>query len=333
MRWPATASTAGRTSAGRAAAELPVDGGSHSLSVVSGTDGFATFTGTAGHRISVFVGSGSLGALAVTVTAPDGTRLKDTYAIPAGGGFIDPLSEAIGGVYSIRLHPVVATTGSVPISLYDVPHDVTGSIVAGGAPVTVALGVPGQKALLGFTGTAGRRISMRIIGDTIAASTVSIRAPNGKTFASRSSVGTGGGFIDAKQLTLSGAYTVSVDPIAQAAGQLTLTLYDVPPDVTGSLVLNGAGRSVALGVPGMNARLTFSGASGQHVSVRLTADSIASARLSILRPAGTTLAGPVKLAPNGGTLTATLPAAGVYTILIDPLTYRTGSVTAAVTAP
>jgi hypothetical protein len=281
----------------------------------------------------MLVGSGSLGALAVTVTAPDGTRLKDSYAIPAGGGFIDPLSEAIGGVYSIRLHPVVATTGSVPISLYDVPHDVGGSIVAGGAPVTVALGVPGQNALLGFTGIAGHRISLRISGDSIAQSTVKIRGPDGKTFASLSSVGTGGGFIDVKKLALGGAYTLLVDPIAAATGQLTLTLYDVPPDVTGSLVLNGAGRTVALSVPGMNARLTFSGASGQHVTVRLTADSIASAKLSILRPAGTTLAGPVKLGLSGGTLSASLPATGVYTILIDPLAYRTGSVTAAVTAP
>jgi hypothetical protein len=325
--------TAGRTSAGLAAAELPVDGTSHSVPAVAGTDGYATFTATAGHRTSVLVGSGSLGALAVTVTAPDGTRLKDMYAIPAGGGFIDPLSEAIGGVYSIRLHPVVATTGSVPISLYDVPHDVGGSIVAGGAPGTVALGVPGQNALLGFTGIAGHRISLRISGDTIAASAVKIRGPDGKTFASLSSVGTGGGFIDAKKLALDGAYTLLVDPIAAATGQLTLTLYDVPPDVTGSLVLNGAGRTVALGVPGMNARLTFSGASGQHVTVRLTADSIASAKLSILRPAGTTLVGPVKLGLSGGTLSASLPATGVYTILIDPLTYRTGSVTAAVTAP
>ena len=114
---------------------------------------------------------------------------------------------------------------------------------------------------------------------------------------------------------------------------LTLTLYDVPPDVTGSLTLNGAGRTLALGVPGMNARLTFSGAAGQHVTARLSADSIASAKLSILRPGGTTLAGPVTPGLSGGTLAATLPAAGVYTILIDPVTYRTGTVTAAVTAP
>jgi subtilisin family serine protease len=325
--------TADRASAGQAATELPVDGAARSIATVSGTDAIATFTLTAGHRISVLVGSGSLGALEVTVTAPDGTRLLERYAIPAGGGFIDPVSVAIGGVYWIRLHPLVATTGSVPISLYDVPPDVRGSIVAGGAPVTVGLGTPGQKALLGFTGIAGHRISARISGDTIAASTVQIRGPDGKLLVGRSPVGTSGAFIDPRQLTLSGAYTLSVDPIAQATGQVTLTVYDVPPDVTGSLTLNGASRTVTLGVPGMNARLTFSGASGQHVTVRLTADSIASAKLSILRPGGTTLAGPVTRGLSGGTLAATLPAAGVYTILIDPVTYRTGTVTAAVTSP
>jgi hypothetical protein len=300
---------------------------------VSGSDAIATFKATAGHRISLLVGSGSLGALAVTVTAPDGARLTELYAIPAGGGFIDPLLEAIDGVYSIRLHPVVAATGSVPVSLYDVPPDLSGSIVAGGAPITLTLGVPGQNALLGFTGIAGRRISLRISGDTITASKVQIRGPDGKPFATRPSVGTGGVFIDAQQVVLGGAYTLSVDPIAQATGHLTLTLYDVPPDVTGSLTLNGGGRTVALGVPGMNARLTFSGAAGQHVTVRLSADSIASAKLSILRPGGTTLAGPVTRGLSGGSLAATLPVAGVYTILIDPVTYRTGTVTAAVTAP
>ncbi len=325
--------TAARTSVGQAATEMPVDGVARSVAAVSGSDALATFTTVAGHRVSLLVGSGSLGALAVTITAPDGTRLEDMYAIPAGGGFIDPFSPAIGGVYSVRLHPVVANAGSVPIALYDVPPDVHGSIVAGGAPVPVGLGEPGQKALYDFTGIAGHRISLRISGDTISASKVQIRGPDGKTFASRSSVGTGGAFIDAKQLALTGAYTVSVDPIAAATGQLTLALHDVPPDVTGTLALNGAGKTVTLGVPGMNAGLTFSGASGQHVTIHLTGDSIASAKLSILRPAGTTLAGPVKLGLHGGTLAATLPAAGVYTILIDPLTYRTGTVTAAVTAP
>jgi hypothetical protein len=83
----------------------------------------------------------------------------------------------------------------------------------------------------------------------------------------------------------------------------------------------------------MNARLTFSGAAAQHVTVRLGTGSIGSVALSILRPGGTALAGPVTLGTAGGTLAATLPAAGVYTILIDPVAFRTGNVTATVTSP
>jgi hypothetical protein len=114
---------------------------------------------------------------------------------------------------------------------------------------------------------------------------------------------------------------------------MTLTLYAVPPDVTGALTVNGAGQVVTLAVPGQNGNLTFSGGSGQHVTVRLTADSIASAHLSILRPGGTTLSGPAKLGVKGGTLAVTLPAAGTYTIALDPITWHTGGVTVAVTSP
>ncbi len=328
-----SALTAGRTAAGQAAAELPLDGFPHSVAAVAGGDAVATFTTSPGHRISLGIGSGTLGAMAVTVTAPDGTRLQDNRPIPSGGGFIDPLPAALAGVYSIRVHPVTGAGGSVPLSLYDVPPDLGGSIVPGGAPVTVSLGVPGQKAQLGFTGVAGKRISLRISGDTISSSKVLIRGPDGKTFVNRPSVTTAGAFIEAKQLTLGGAYTLLVDPLGDASGQLTLSLYDVPPDITGAVPVNGSGKAVVLGVPGQNARLTFSGGSGQHVTVRLTADSIASTTFSILRPAGTVLAGPATVGLKGGTLGTTLPAAGVYTILIDPVTWRTGGVTVAVTAP
>jgi hypothetical protein len=275
----------------------------------------------------------TLGALLVTVTAPDGTRLLEQWAIAAGGGFVDPMPAAISGTYWIRLHPITSTTGSVPVTLFDVPPDISGSIVPGGAPVTVAPGVPGQRALLGFTGTSGGRISLRVTGDTIASSRVQIKTPTGASFASRSAVTTAGTFIDAKALSLSGAYRLLVDPNLDVTGQMTLALYAVPPDVTGALAVNGAGRAVTLAVPGQNANLTFSAASGQHVTARLTADSIASAYLSILRPDGTSLSGPVKLGTKGGTLAVTLPAAGIYTIALDPITWHTGVATVAVTSP
>ena len=110
-------------------------------------------------------------------------------------------------------------------------------------------------------------------------------------------------------------------------------MYDVPPDVTGGLTLNGAGATVALAVPGQNARLTFSGSSGQHVTVRLTGDTISAGKLSLLTAGGGAVAGPLKVGLKGGSLSVTLPAAGVYTVLIDPTTWHTGGATAAVTSP
>ena len=48
--------------------------------------------------------------------------------------------------------------------------------------------------------------------------------------------GTSGGFIDARTLPADGTYTLVVDPQGTATGSATLTLYDVPPDASGSIV-------------------------------------------------------------------------------------------------
>ena len=72
---------------------------------------------------------------------------------------------------------------------------------------------------------------------------------------------------------------------------------------------------------------------GAGVTVRLTGDSIQSANLSILSPGATTLAGPKFIGLAGGTLTATLPTSGTYPVVVDPVMFKTGSVTVQVTSP
>ena len=54
-------------------------------------------------------------------------------------------------------------------------------------------------------------------------------------------------------------------------GSMTLTLYDVPPDVSGSIVdRRGAGQPRLGPAPGQNATLRFDGTAGQRVSLRLS---------------------------------------------------------------
>src|SRR5205085_1689966 len=70
-------------------------------------------------------------------------------------------------------------------------------------------------------------------------------------------------FFDTMQLPESGTYTITVDPTDAATGSLTLQLYDVPPDTTGTITPGGAPVTVTIGTPGQNGKLTFSAASGQ----------------------------------------------------------------------
>ncbi len=115
-----------------------------------------------------------------------------------------------------------------------------------------------------------------------------------------------------------------------AVGSLTATLYDVPPDVTGTISVGGPPVLVNTTVPGQNARLTFDGAAGQVVTVTLSGVTMQSGTVSILRPGGATVALKFFFAP-GAMLTATLPATGSYTLLVDPFNAATGTATVALT--
>ena len=138
------------------------------------------------------------------------------------------------------------------LTLYDVPEDVTGSITPGGASTTVSMGpVPGQNALVRFDGAAGQRIALRMSDVTIGTSTccsarVSILKPDGSTLVYATPVGTNGGFIDTRTLPVAGSYTIR-RPAGNDLGSMTLTLYDVPPDVTASITPAGPPVTVSMG--------------------------------------------------------------------------------------
>jgi hypothetical protein len=137
---------------------------------------------------------------------------------------------------------------------------------------------------------------------------------------------------------VSGTYQIFIDPQSNLTGSATVTLYDVPPDVTGSVTVGGAATAVSLGVPGQNARLTFSGTASQHVTLKLTGVSIgnsccSSAKVSVLNPSGTALLSPTYFGTSGKTIALTLGSTGTYTIVLDPQDSATGNVSAALTSP
>ena len=198
------------------------------------------------------------------------------------------------------------------------------SIVAGGPPVGVAIVNPGDDALLRFSGQAGRRVSLKI-GPTCCQTTVTIKNPDGSTLASALTF-TSGGFIDTKTLPQSGSYTILVDAAGTATGSVTLQLYDVPPDAGGPIVAGGSPVTATVTTPGQNAALTFTGQTGQRVSLKI-GPTCCQTTVTIKNPDGSTLASALTFTSGGFIDTRTLPQSGSYTILVDAAGTATGSVT------
>src|SRR5919108_653867 len=257
---------------------------------VPGQNATATFTGTAGQRVSLAIGDVTFGSTGccttrVSIVKPDGKTLAST-TVGTTGGFLDTQTLPTTGLYKIFVDPQNAATGSATLTLYNVPADSTGTIVAGGPAVTVTTTTPGQNATLTFSGTSGQRVSAEI-GPTCCSTRIVIVKPNGQTLTS-ANFGLSGGFFDAVVLPSSGTYTLIVDPQAAAAGAVTVRLYDVPADASASTNAGGPAVTVATSVPGQNAAVTFAGTAGQRVSIAI-GPSCCSGRVSLLRPNGTSL--------------------------------------------
>ena len=301
-----------------------------------GQNGYLSFTGVAGQRVSVQGLSGTFGTnnVGVSVLNPNGTVLAPNVWM-GPSGLLEPVTLPSAGVYTVLVDPYLATTGSITMKVFDVVH-VTGTMTPGGAPVTVSTTVPAQNALLSFAGTVGQRVSVVLSGGTYGSTNagVSLLKPDGSALVPSTWMSPGG-FIDVQTLPVNGTYTILVDPYLAYTGSITVALYAVPPDVTGTLSVGGAALPVALTAPGQNGVPTFSGVAGQPVNAAVTSTSGAFGYrwfLRIIKPDGTVLTSTSASSGTGMFLAVqSLPTTGTYTLQIDPEGPLTGSVSAALT--
>jgi len=192
--------------------------------------------------------------------------------------------------------------------------------------VAVTTTVPGQNARLTFSGNAGQRVSLKLSAGTMAQEKVSLLAPDGSTVFSSTFANTG--FVDVRTLATSGGYMLVVDPAAANTGSLTLNLYDVPPDVAGTISAGGAAFTVTTTAPGQNATVVFSGSSGQRISLALSAGTMGQEKVFLLAPDGSTVFSST-FGNSGFVDVRTLAAAGSYALVVDPIGANTGSLTLA----
>jgi hypothetical protein len=245
-----------------------------------------------------------------------------------GSGIIDTQTLPTSGTYSILVDPVLYVTGSLTLTLTNVPADVTGTITADGTLVSAANTAAGQNAIYSFSGTAGQRVSLNVGTGPLA--TVTIRRPNGGSLGS----GTAGPwFIEPVTLLESGTHTVEVDYWGINTGTVPLRLYTVPADFSGSVTINGGAAEVPLNPPGQNGSVTFSGTANQQVTVRVTNNTITWVKVTLRKPDGTTLTSLTSGAASFNLRQSTLPVTGTYTIFITPDAALIGSLNVSVTSP
>ncbi len=80
----------------------------------------------------------------MSIKRPDGSTLVSSTV--TGNAFFDTQVLPVAGTYTILVDPWDTSTGSVTLTLYDVPADATSTATVGGSAVTMTTTVPGQNA-------------------------------------------------------------------------------------------------------------------------------------------------------------------------------------------
>ncbi|MBZ5494423.1 MAG: IPT/TIG domain-containing protein [Acidobacteriia bacterium] len=304
-----------------------------STTTTAGQNALYTFSGTAGQQLSMNLSGNTYvgcNAVVLNVLKSDGSSLASTGICNGSTGFMDSFTLPATGTYTVLVNPQGTTTGSVTL-LLNTFADVTGTMSVG-TPVTATTTTAGQNALFTFSGTAGQQLSMNLSGNTYTgcnAVVVSVLQSNGTSLASTGICNGTTGFMDSFTLPADGTYTVLVNPQGTTTGSVTMLL-NTFGDISGTITV-GVPLTVTTTGVGQNARYTFSGTLGQQLSMNLSGNTYVGCNavvVSVLKSDGTSLASTgICNGATGFMDSFTLPAAGTYTVLVNPQGTTTGSVT------
>ena len=187
--------------------------------LVPGQNASLTFSGSMGDRVNLLFGNETLNSQSrINIVNPDGTTLisKRVYQDYTG---VVVLPET--GTYTVEVDPYGTLVGYVDLALYTVPPDVTADLLINGGSVHIIIDVPGQNALLSFSGDAGALVTVRVANNSAGYSTVRLRDPNGTQLAYRTT--SAAAFTLSQQvLPETGIYTIEVDPSGTNTGALDI---------------------------------------------------------------------------------------------------------------
>jgi len=203
-------------------------GGSLPVTITAaGQEAIVHFAGKAGQRVLVGWGKNTInGWTTVTLLSPTGSQVvQDGFS--SDRGEFDPQTLPSSGAYELKIDPDGANTGSLVLTFGIVPPDTHGQLSPGGSS-TVTIKAAGQKAVLGFSGKAGRRAVLSFAGNTLAGWTsVTLLSADGTQIV-QSGFSGDSGVVDPLTLPATGRYQLQLDPDGASTGTVRLTLTLAP---------------------------------------------------------------------------------------------------------
>jgi YD repeat-containing protein len=315
-----------------------------------GQNASLTFTVAANQKASFNVINPTIGTgysaclLTVFGPSPSTTPVTSGYCGTGAASYIDTVTLATAGIYTVYIDPQGTAVGSVSISLNNDQDVTTPAISINAAAATWSTTTAGQDARLSFTPTLQQtrivmlatnvtnpNASLNLWNGTSTQASVPINNnPSGQTF-----------FMDTQPVTSGQQYQVWVQHSGTNIGSETLQVDSVPADFTGTLTLPAVGATgTAVRVPttgnlviGQNASLTFTVGANQPVSFNVINPTIGSAStsciLTVIGPSPSTTqitSGYCGTGSSNYIGPVTLATAGTYTVYMDPQGMAVGTV-------
>jgi YD repeat-containing protein len=323
------------------------------ISTAPNTISLAVFDGVANQRVMLEFRNYT-GACSVDLNLYDrwiwyvtgsGTYNPTGFSTSGGDGsiptYIDTRVLPYTGTYQIVIDACDTATSSTSVNVHNVPADVVSTIAANAQPVSVGPLALGQNARLTFNGTQAQRVSLIVASTDFNGCGLHTWILNpAAEWAFDNLSGSCIGFMEPVTLPSTGPYTLFADPNTAATGSFSATLYNVDPDLTGTLTVNGQSVNVTTTAPGQNARYTFTLASTQQITVHVTGNTMNGgtgyywgyATVRLLDPNGTELTNTWSRDASFNLSPQTLPA-GTYTVVVDPYEANWGTLYINVTNP
>ncbi len=250
---------------------------------VPGAVALASFTATAGQRLSIVTESSTEGYHLGVRTQTDPPRLALPLSwVPEADYFVDVFEVEREGDYVVVVDPDGADLVRTSVRLVDVGEDQTGPL-SFGASVDFSTSNAGENIHYTFSGKREQKVSVRLQEVEAGSNIVLQRASTNSNVESAWAAAPQGALLLA-DLPADGEYTITIDPYMARLESGRIGLFDISKRATAVIQVGGPPVTVATDAPGQGIALGFRAEGGELVTFHSLTDD--DAYVTLIGPNG-----------------------------------------------